>query len=517
MSVKTHRRSRLRNRTAAAGLALLLGGGGLVAANVYASAGSSQGTAPRAAQPQDQAARGMSTIACPEVADALPEVPRQARREVSRNLAQLDAQVAFAYKKLRWSDRQIRQDPNYARNAILGPLENRRTAAIDRIAIAISRNAPRPSGLERLAGCELKENVPEPIAADPRNEEQNGGDRNGNGRDGGAPGQDGDQNNQDGNNQEGNGQNGNGQNGNNQNGNAQPGGPARSDFVDITRVRPNVPQQRIRNGASRGKFTTECGRNENGLFNPDNVIVAPGVSNGAHHMHDYVGNQGNDAFASDNDLARAQTTCVNQNDKSSYFWPVLRLQNGQNERDANEPGGGQDGNVGQIQTPSSVTLTFEGNPRQKVTAMPRFLRIITGDAKAFTNGVGNANASWSCTGFENRQLKNKYPICPEGSQVVRTLRFQSCWDGSNIDSANHRTHVDFTRRDGSCKRGFRAIPQMVQRITYDLPRGTTFAVDSFPEQLHKPITDHGDFINVMSDRLMKRVTNCINSGRNCKN
>ncbi len=54
--------------------------------------------------------------------------------------------------------------------------------------------------------------------------------------------------------------------------------------------------------------------------------------------------------------------------------------------------------------------------------MPRFLRIITGDAKAFTNGDANANASWSCTGFENRQLKDKYPICPEGSQVVRTVR-----------------------------------------------------------------------------------------------
>jgi hypothetical protein len=42
-----------------------------------------------------------------------------------------------------------------------------------------------------------------------------------------------------------------------------------------------------------------------------------------------------------------------------------------------------------------------------------------------------------------------------------------------------------------------------------------FAVDSFPEQLHKPITDHGDFINVFNNRLMQQMVNCINGGRRC--
>lgn len=179
------------------------------------------------------------------------------------------------------------------------------------------------------------------------------------------------------------------------------------------------------------------------------------MSNGAHHMHDYVGNQANDAFASDADLANGGTSCRNQGDKSTYYWPVIRLQNGQNENDANADGGGKDKNVGKIQTPVQVTIKFAGNPVSKVTAMPRFLRIITGDAKAFTNGNANANASWSCTGFENRQLKDKYPICPQGSKVVRTFNFQSCWDGKNTDSANHRTHVAFMRQE-------RCVPARLQ-------------------------------------------------------
>ncbi|MEK8169601.1 hypothetical protein NKH77_06690 [Streptomyces sp. M19] len=91
-----------------------------------------------------------------------------------------------------------------------------------------------------------------------------------------------------------------------------------------------------RGGASTGTFVSDCGRNENGHLNPDNVIVAPGVSNGAHHMHDYVGNKSTNAFSTNDSLANAGTTCAN-GDKSTHYWPVLRLLDGQRERDANAP------------------------------------------------------------------------------------------------------------------------------------------------------------------------------------
>jgi hypothetical protein len=43
-----------------------------------------------------------------------------------------------------------------------------------------------------------------------------------------------------------------------------------------------------------------------------------------------------------------------------------------------------------------------------------------------------------------------------------------------------------------------------------------FAVDGFPEELHKPITDHNDFINVFDEELMNQVVDCINSGQQCR-
>ncbi|MEV4295105.1 DUF1996 domain-containing protein [Microbispora rosea] len=294
-------------------------------------------------------------------------------------------------------------------------------------------------------------------------------------------------------------------------------GPGLEDFVDIRQVPPGDTGVR----AARGSFTSRCGRNENGHRNSDNHIVTPGVSNGAHHVHDYVGNLTTNGFSTDESLAAGGTTC-RFGDRSAYFWPVLRSRTGVGAAQAaasaspspDQPGGASEGNVGRILLARSVTLQFRGNPVSRVVAMPRFLRMITGDAKAATNGGANARAQWTCTGFTNR-LTSRYPLCPRGSQVLRVLDFPSCWDGQNTDSAGHRTHVVFPGANGACPAGTRAIPQLRMTLAYSVPSGPSFAVDSFPEQRHNPVTDHADFENVMPDRLMTTVVSCVNRGLRC--
>jgi Domain of unknown function (DUF1996). len=473
-----------------------LGGGGLLAVNVYASATETgAGGDPTGVH---VLSAGSATIDCPDVGEQLKTVPDAAKADVDKELAGLDQQIAEAYRQLQASADQMQQSGDSGADAVMNPLKEKRAESIGRIVAAIDAAGDPPSGLDTLAPCILRPsgNLPGTGAdtsqsAAPPNQGS------------ASPSPSGTAQNQ---------------------GGTPPSAPVAGDYADIKSVQPNAQNAQPQADASRGEFVTSCGVNANGLFNSDNVIVAPGVSNGAHHFHDYVGNQSNTAFASDEDLAKADTSCQDKGDKSTYYWPVVRLQNGKQERDAGAPGGGTEGNAGQIVTPKQVTLTFVGNPRSKVTAMPRLLRIITGDAKAFVNGTANANASWSCTGFEDRQLKDKYPLCPQGSDVVRTFKFQSCWDGANIDSANHRTHVAFADAQGNCPGGFKAIPQLVQRIVYAINApslqdgGRTsplFAVDSFPEQLHKPVTDHGDFINVFDESLMNHMVDCINTGRKC--
>jgi hypothetical protein len=289
---------------------------------------------------------------------------------------------------------------------------------------------------------------------------------------------------------------------------AAPKAPAADDFIDIRQVTTRATRPRQGANASRGSFVSRCGTNQNNHNNPDNFIVTPGVPNGAHHQHDYVGNVSTDNSSTDDSLAAAGTTC-RLGDQSTYFWPVLRSL-------ANATDAGQDGNTGTILHPTSATIQFRGNAQSDVVAMPRFLRMVMGNAHAFTQNGTNAKAAWSCTGFTSRVSTDKYPLCPRGSQVMRTLDFPSCWDGQNIDSANHRTHVVFPdAASGACPAGTKAVPQLRYRLTYRVSSGPSFAVDSFPEELHKPITDHADFENVMPTRLMSMVVSCINRDRNC--
>jgi len=151
--------------------------------------------------------------------------------------------------------------------------------------------------------------------------------------------------------------------------------------------------------------------------------------------------------------------------------------------------------------------------------MPKFLRELTGDAKPTSRGPANARATWTCSGFADR-LSDKYPVCPQGSQVQRVQDFPGCWDGKNTDSTNHRDHVAFADKGtGACPQGFVAIPQLRITISYNIPRDVQikgqFALDSFPEENHNPFSDHNDFINVNSAQTMQRIATCINKGKNC--
>jgi F0F1-type ATP synthase membrane subunit b/b' len=94
---------------------------------------------------------GVGKISCPDVAGKLPAIPAQAQAEVQRNLELLNTQISEANNRLQTTVGQ--GGPNFVQNAILGPLEDKRVATINRIATAIGRNAAKPQGLDALAPC----------------------------------------------------------------------------------------------------------------------------------------------------------------------------------------------------------------------------------------------------------------------------------------------------------------------------------------------------------------------------
>ncbi|MGW6491877.1 hypothetical protein [Streptomyces sp. NPDC055056] len=98
-------------------------------------------------------AAAVGTISCPQVEGSLPAVPASAQAEVTRNLQLLETQVGEANKRL--ADTVGQGGVNFVQNAILGPLEDKRVATLNRIETAIGRTAAKPDGLEKLAPCIL--------------------------------------------------------------------------------------------------------------------------------------------------------------------------------------------------------------------------------------------------------------------------------------------------------------------------------------------------------------------------
>jgi hypothetical protein len=289
--------------------------------------------------------------------------------------------------------------------------------------------------------------------------------------------------------------------------------PSSDRYVDITEVPASPRPAASATGASTGTWTEHCGRNEERHLNADNPVMSPGIVAGAHHVHEYVGNTSTDAHSTETSLAAAPTTCAN-GDRSTFYWPVLRLTD-RPGHDEHAAGGGAHGNTGEVLPPAGVTLTLHGSPVGPVLPLPRGLKLVTGDPMAVTRGSAeHVRASWSCSGFEERRTTS-YPRCPAGSLVLRSYDFPSCWDGRNTDSASHRTHAVFPDGAGTCPPRTFPVTRLEVVVAYDVPPGEPFLIDSFPEEVRDPSTDHALYVNVMPEQLAAEAARCVNEGRRC--
>jgi hypothetical protein len=111
--------------------------------------------APATEAPGNGGAGQAQTVNCPAVSGALPTIPAGAAAEVARNLTLLDTQIGEANTRLAKIFVNPEGGPAFIQNAILGPLEDKRFATLNRIATAIGRTADRPENLDELAPCTL--------------------------------------------------------------------------------------------------------------------------------------------------------------------------------------------------------------------------------------------------------------------------------------------------------------------------------------------------------------------------
>jgi hypothetical protein len=231
---------------------------------------------------------------------------------------------------------------------------------------------------------------------------------------------------------------------------------------------------------------------------PDDPIVLPGLPGGS-HMHSFFGNKSTDAFTTtDSLLANAPTSCTPAKDLSAYWIPSL-YESGK----AVEPEGMIVYYGSRLSDPSA-TVPF-----------PQGFRMIAGDAKAQTPTPAGSPGQFWCAGEGGeigRSADGNWPVCAPKAHLTHQLVFPDCWDGKNLDSPDHKSHVAFTY-DGKCSG---AYPVAIPNLSFVISYPTSGSSAGFRLASGMASSIHGDFFNAWDNAALgQRVKDCITQRAKC--
>lgn len=195
-------------------------------------------------------------------------------------------------------------------------------------------------------------------------------------------------------------------------------------------------------GSDEGKLRFFC---ETSHLAYDDPIVYPDQP-GAAHLHHFFGNTLTDAYSTYESLrttgdGSCQGGPIN---RTGYWMPaMIRPQNNK------------------VVNPDWIELYYtmirddleeldSPNPlffQHAVRPFPRGLKFIWG----WKTGDVAANNVWQCedgsASFE-ATIAEAGAACPSNQWLIARTNGPRCWDGTNLDSANHRDHIVFQAQDG---------------------------------------------------------------------
>lgn len=290
-------------------------------------------------------------------------------------------------------------------------------------------------------------------------------------------------------------------------------------------------------GKGVGAFRFLCGP---GHLAYDDPIVYPGQP-GRSHLHQFYGNTGANAYSTFESLrTTGQSTCMSPVNRSAYWMPAML--NGR----------------GQVVRPDYVGIYYKRLPKSFsrcdplkdpeaigiCIALPNGLKYVFGHDMARPEAGGGFY--FNCDG--PGAVQGHYPdivtaaqYCPNGSKLGAVIHAPQCWDGKNLDSPDHRSHVAYTWRAPDGSSGVHpkcpsthpfAIPEFTLQAwytvddtldrsgTWDPERTVTWHLssDAMPGRpKSKPgTTFHADWWGAWDNRVMAMWTdNCIDKYLEC--
>jgi hypothetical protein len=231
-------------------------------------------------------------------------------------------------------------------------------------------------------------------------------------------------------------------------------------------------------GGYGGYFAVACGFSHR---NQDDPIVFPRQP-GRSHDHTYFGNRSTDAFSTPASLREdGRTTCRLPADTAAYWAPTLLV-------------------GGRPVEPLAVVAYYVRRTSDAVDPFPAGLKVIAGDANARTAQSGRITF-WSCA-VHGAERSSTIPTCPGGKRGGLRLHvnFPNCWDGEQLDSANHKSHMAYSA-GSSCPTSHPVeMPALSLVIYYGVSGGPAAELSSGGH-----FSAHADFVNAWNQATLSRL------------
>ena len=225
---------------------------------------------------------------------------------------------------------------------------------------------------------------------------------------------------------------------------------------------------------------------------------------GASHLHDFIAARTTNFNSTSGSLKLGGSTCAIRGDTSAYWAPAL-YKNGTRVL----PNGTSKHALfyyRRIAAPSGV----------QVKPVPEGLRMIVGNPNARTpeenTYISRGHIIFKCGPGSTTDLKAPPTQCSSGIMVI-SYRFPNCWNGRDLDSADHISHMSYPV-NGRCPATHPVnIPRIESFLRY--PVGTapigTVTLASGPYY-----TAHSDVFAAWDDTTLNSLmSKCINGMRDC--
>jgi hypothetical protein len=224
----------------------------------------------------------------------------------------------------------------------------------------------------------------------------------------------------------------------------------------------------------------------------DDPIVYPGRP-GLSHDHSFVGNTTTSAASTLASLKAGSTTCQRHGDTAAYWMPTLLVN-------------------GIPVAPLAATIYYRRRTLEPVHPFPQGLKMIAGDSHS-ESPQSLRVTFWNCGAAVLVPPSSSVPTCPEsrGAGLRLHVTFPSCWDGSRLDSADHKSHMAYPVA-GACPASHPvAVPAISLIYRYPVSGGGDVALSSGGQY-----SAHADFFNAWDETTLAHlVDSCLNALRHC--